>query len=548
MKKSYSLIAGMMLAGIASFSQVRYVAANGSDAGDCSLPGSPCATIDFAVSQALAGDSVVLAPGNYTFAATQNIDKPVTVSAANINNKPVITSTASDVITINAANVTVNGLHLRMGLTSGTGLRGLVLDTQNDGIKLTNNEIVSIKTLSTGMVFEAYAIAAYGGNGNTVSIVNNEIKPNTLLNDAFGRGIALGISSLGNGAGGEIFNNTIQAYYPIQAVVTTADLDIEDNTFSGIVMIGYPATGVEINVTDNTFSGENDLIAANLYALLEVRAADGAIVNIENNTFEKYVNMGLFSSASNGVRVIDNDFNPSVTATNFASVHANTKLMTSGVQDNAYANAIEIKGNTFNAGLANNGAAIIYADHYGETSPAFSNLQVGGLAASDKNIFNVNLRYFIQLDSSSGNSDLLQLWSAYSVTTMKPFSQNVEALTIWNTYPNITTGELDEKIIDFNDNEDLGFVLLHPFSVSENKAINLTSFPNPTVDVLYVQATELSGKSTIKIMDIQGRVISSNNITSQGTLSIPVNELTAGIYTLQVENNGKLYNSRFVKN
>lgn len=44
---------------------VRYVAANGTDQGDCSKPSAPCASIAYAVNQSSKGDKIYVASGTY---------------------------------------------------------------------------------------------------------------------------------------------------------------------------------------------------------------------------------------------------------------------------------------------------------------------------------------------------------------------------------------------------------------------------------------------------------------------------------------------------
>jgi len=533
------------------YAQTRYLSAAGTDAGDCSLPGSPCATITYAVTQASDGDSVLLAPGNYTFANMQVINKPVTVSAANLANKPVITSGTADVVSVAADNATVHGLQLNMGLTATTGLRGLVLDANADSITVSNCELVSTKLLGTGMVSNAYAILSYGGQGTTVHLHDNQIRTQSLLNDAFGHGIALGLTGLGNAPGGTVEFNEVQAFYAFETVTSAADLMVNDNEFTGISVVDAPWNNTEITLEDNIFSGSNPVVAANLFALLDVHWVDSAEVQIRDNEFNNYVNIGLFSSASRNVHVISNNFKPATSATAFTSIHANSKLMTTGTQANAYENEIEIKGNTFNAGAANAGTAIAFADHYGSTTPAFKDsIKIGGSAAADKNIFTAGFRYFIALDTLVGNSSSVPLWQNYTVSIMRPFAQDVYAYMDWNNFPTADTSELEDATIDVADNDDAGNVIyaFDEMGIEDFGAIAVSTFPNPTMGLLNVQLNDVVGNVIIKIVDAQGKVMVVQNIANAGaTMSINVEHLRPGPYILYMKNKDKYYNSRFIK-
>ncbi|MBL0913424.1 MAG: T9SS type A sorting domain-containing protein [Bacteroidia bacterium] len=535
----------------------RYVATTGNNTGnDCLDPNSPCADVDHAYNVAFDGDSIVVFAGSYSWTNTLNIAKQgITLTADDINNKPVITSTASDVVKVTAENVTINGFRFELGLGAGGGLRGIVAENTYDSLTISNNFILSVKPISTGMVFGAYGIAAFGGNGLYVNISDNEIRPaSAAANDAFGRAIGLGLNGAGLAPGGVVANNLVQSYYPIQATVPSADLDIEGNELAGLTMINAAQNGISINIGNNIFDGVNDLVAANLYALLEVRANDGALVTISNNEFRNYLNMGLFSSASRNVKAISNEFTPSATATDFVSIHANSKLMTSGVQNNTYANDIEIKGNAFNTGVADNGTAIAFADHYGVTSPAFNDsIKVGGGDATDKNTFANGLKYFIALDTLSGSSNGFALWqmNGSSVTTMKPFTQNVYAFTDWNIYPSNDTTVLEGKAFDVADASSLGdVVFVRPnTSLNESDILSLSTYPNPAVNTLNIAGEGLSGKNVLTITDMQGRVVRTHTINAAGSvISIPVQDLSNGMYNIRITGNGNVYQARIIKN
>jgi hypothetical protein len=372
----------------------------------------------------------------------------VVVIAADSLNKPVISSTASDMITVTSNNVTIKQLRLEMGLTSANGLKGIVANNTYNNLKIIKNEIISIKPITTGMVFDSYGIHATGGTGQVIFLDGNIIQPLDITKDSHGRGLRIGTNAL-IGPGGTITNNMIAAYYAIQSSLNSADLSIVDNMFTGEVSIGYPKNGTHIDVLNNSFDGYSDQIAAGLESLLELMAVNNSCsVLVEGNNFTRYVNMGLFSASARNITVRANTFTPSITAVNFVSIHANTKLGTSGTQNTNYTNQIGIFGNTFNAGTAQ-GTAIVFADHYGITVPAFENLmQVGGMNQADKNTFDPNHLRYIMLDASTGPSNSVSLWAPYSITTMKPFLQNIYAPANSNVYNINNLNLLEAKMQD----------------------------------------------------------------------------------------------------
>lgn len=456
-----------MVSGI-SFSQTRYVSETGSDASnDCSTPGSPCGTISHAYSQAVADDTIKIAPGNYNLTSTLSLLQPVVITALDPTDRPVITSTASDVIFVNSDDVTISNIQFEMGLTAATGLRGIVANTGDfDNLKISNNVFESVNPISgtpnTNMVWTAFAISlvSTAGDVQNVTIENNEITADAAFN-VFGRGIFLGNGGTGLDApGGVITDNVIKAYYAIQAALISDDMLIAGNDIDGTTLIVAPKAGVVVDVNNNTLGNNTQMTPASYYAVLELRSIETADVNVSGNQFVNYVNIGLLSEASKNVTVAGNTFTPDAAATAFASIMANTKLMTNGSQGNTYADEIVIKSNTFNAGATGQGTAILFADHYGANVPAFGSIVIGGAGTTEKNTFDSDLGTYIALDELSGPSTAFPLWAAYSATTMVPFAQDVNAYAIYNNYGLATFAAIEAKNYDQSDEAGLGKIHL----------------------------------------------------------------------------------------
>ncbi len=463
-----------MVSGI-SFSQTRYVSATGSDvSNNCQTPGNPCGTIQHAYSQTLSGDTVKIAPGNYNLTSTLSLLQPVVITALDPMDRPVITSTASDVISVGAANVTISHLQLNMGLTASTGLRGIVGTADFDGLKVHHTNFISTKTVSTGMVFGAYAIDLTAPLGGLYGVtLDNNIVATAAPSgfDIFGRGFGLG-KGVADGPFGMVSNNTVLAYYAMQAVRSAANLNVSNNTLMGITMLNYPLAGSQISLNNNTFTGVAAAFADNLYAILDVRSIEEGSVFLNGNTISNYTGIGVLSMASTNVEIFGNTFTPLSTATNFISLMANTKLMTNGVQGNTFSDEISIKGNTFNAAAAGDGTAIVFADHYGANTPAFANITIGGQTALEKNTFAADLGNYISLDEMAGASNAYALWAPYPATTMVPFSQDVTAYAIYNNYNQSTFAAIDAKNYQEANNAALGTVNL--FVAGDNRYVSTT--------------------------------------------------------------------------
>lgn len=541
---------------IKSVGDNRYVATTGNNvSNDCTLPGSPCLTIEHALSVAIDADSVIVSAGNYALTSVLNITQDdLTLTAANVANKPVVTTNQANVIDVNAENVEINGFNFTMGLTATSGIKGIVSTANNfNHLTVKNNDFVSTAALDAeGMVWSAFAVqlSSAAGQTDTITVTDNTVATSAANLNVFGRGFYLGSGST-NAPGGLIANNNIKAYYAIQTANVMTDLTIESNDINGITMLNYPRNNAAFDVSDNTFSAADmnaSMTSDSLYAVIDIRGIENGSVDFYDNTIEAFSKIGVLSMASKNVVLDANSFEPKGTASNFISIMANTKLMTNGVQGNNYSDEIEITGNTFAAGAANGGTAIVFADHYGANTPAFANVTIGGATAAEKNTFNTSLGKYIVLDDKTGSSATYALWAPYAVTTMKPFTQNIEALYIHNVYNFGSTGEVELKNIDSVDNNILGKVILaHSFvGLDELTATTATLYPNPAISSVTIELTDKNAVAELTIVDLFGKVVYTSSVT--GTESVDVSNFTSGVYVVRLTNNGQTTSARFVKN
>ncbi|RLD21990.1 MAG: hypothetical protein DRI69_02515 [Bacteroidetes bacterium] len=74
-------------------------------------------------------------------------------------------------------------------------------------------------------------------------------------------------------------------------------------------------------------------------------------------------------------------------------------------------------------------------------------------------------------------------------------------------------------------------------------------FPNPTNDVLNINmdVAEITGKINLKVIDMNGRTMTSDTQLSNSQMSIDVSQLPAGNYFLQISNDKYLIGKRFIK-
>lgn len=79
--------------------------------------------------------------------------------------------------------------------------------------------------------------------------------------------------------------------------------------------------------------------------------------------------------------------------------------------------------------------------------------------------------------------------------------------------------------------------------IAENQNNNINIFPNPVQNILNVETKQINTKVTI--FDYTGKLIQSQMISETG--AIDVSKISAGIYLLQIENEGITSTQKFVK-
>jgi hypothetical protein len=85
-------------------------------------------------------------------------------------------------------------------------------------------------------------------------------------------------------------------------------------------------------------------------------------------------------------------------------------------------------------------------------------------------------------------------------------------------------------------------------SVEEFEVQNLSIYPNPTQTELFIETKQSLGDVSIKLTDINGRVVYASNDNLFDTLSINTSNLNSGLYILTITGDNFTYNHKIVKN
>ena len=88
----------------------------------------------------------------------------------------------------------------------------------------------------------------------------------------------------------------------------------------------------------------------------------------------------------------------------------------------------------------------------------------------------------------------------------------------------------------------------YPLSISDFQKNEFQLYPNPVGDKLFINATKSTPNLEMKIFNIQGKLLTGENVKNENPASIDVSNLKSGIYFLNIEDeNGNFEVKKFIK-
>jgi len=84
--------------------------------------------------------------------------------------------------------------------------------------------------------------------------------------------------------------------------------------------------------------------------------------------------------------------------------------------------------------------------------------------------------------------------------------------------------------------------------VTENSAILLTIYPNPSKGEITLNAGKTLNSADLKVMNVQGKTILEKKNISGSEFTFDLSEQPAGIYFVEINNGGVFSRVRFLKN
>jgi hypothetical protein len=285
----------------------RYVATTGSDVGDCSVSGTPCATIQYAINQAATGDIVSVGAGTYS--ELININKPLTLQGAQAGvdartrsgAETILRTPAGQNFTLeaNANNVTVDGFTID-GAFAGSSAGGITLSTNTHITNniLKNNQVaigaatvdvsglrVSQNLFDTNNLTGASdGVYLANATGSDIEVANNTFR-NTDRNTAGSSAAAINIYGLTTPMSNiRILNNSSTNDSGFLALEMVTDVTVTGNTATNeakaAVTIDRDVTNVTI--ANNTF--RNSAVGLRFRGATPVGGSPITNVTSTNNT------------------------------------------------------------------------------------------------------------------------------------------------------------------------------------------------------------------------------------------------------------------------
>lgn len=77
----------------------------------------------------------------------------------------------------------------------------------------------------------------------------------------------------------------------------------------------------------------------------------------------------------------------------------------------------------------------------------------------------------------------------------------------------------------------------------QNRPEQLNLYPNPSTDQVFIEIPEtfVGQNLSLRILDMQGRVVSATNVTATGTVELETSQLEKGLYLVETSLNGKVF-------
>ena len=452
----------------------RYVAVDGSDAGDCSQPALPCLTIQYAVDQANEGNTVHIGSGTYSDPARIATDRLHLIGEG--LDAPVLDRTAGTVnqqlLVVEAAGVEIENLQFnadRAFIAEALACVGGCTDLQvRDSVFEQRNSNPTTRSTygRTNAIAAGVAIPGFPARTGPVQVTIQGVivrpaagEPDSL----FRAGLALegGFAQVGGSNPGEGNDIASRNHDVIANNANGGNTVIEGNTFRGFgVQVGAPtAASGAIDIRDNRFELAAVLsataVAADHSAMRLISNAPGIAVNVADNVFLGH-ERGVLVENFTAVTLSGNQFTPREDSSTFRHVVlSNKELFTNSTPPAPLPQSLALSatGNVFNAGtVGGTGTAVWLLNDNAQGEPAggyYGSIVFGGPGAGEPNAFVGDFGRYFSLGNfgcAASNSAPCPLAAEYTAaigarnTPVVPFTGDVQATD--NTFDGVAPADM----------------------------------------------------------------------------------------------------------
>lgn len=458
--RAWRTIAALAMLGIAwsgsALGLDRRVATTGSDSGPCTS--SSCATIGYALAQALPGDTIVVGfnqLGNSAFAEHVIVDKSVTIrgqgsdpSGANFSSIVSPGGGIPALFTIRAPNVTIRDLYFAVDFSDAAqGIRAESTGTfTSDGLVVDDVRVRAESSAPPAFAYgqrNAIWINPTSGPAFAATVTGTTVDDTTAPAARFRAGIDVRQAGLTASA-----NDIISVNHDIYVAQQPPGLGvtIQQNFLRGFgVQFVAPLAGAGATlIDDNDFVPDADLAnlvapapAGDFSALRLISNGVAHTVTVSNNTFDGHERAILIENFP-GVTLHSNSFTPLTGSSSFQFIVVSNKELFSNASPPlpiAQSLAVVADGNTFNAGsVPDTGIAVMLLNDNAQGAPVGG--YYGTIDFSNNNFVGSLGRYFelggfVCASSNDAPCPLDALYSAVNAampgTPVVKFAGNVDA-------------------------------------------------------------------------------------------------------------------------
>ena len=459
------------------------------------------------------------------------------------------------------------GAGIWAGLDGGDNPDSVIIDSTS----FTNNVVTSDDFISGG---SAIYLSGDAGMLPAVNVLNSVFSGNATTDQADGtievvNGVDLNVvncdflSNNSAGVGGAINitrTSTLDTLdgVPFRYYDTTSEptLNVERSLF---VNNTAASQGGAINLFSASISMTNSILIGN--SISDGGGSGGALIingsDVLGAELDNYlINNTFYNNVDGGRADVDTT---TVSAGNAVALYqpgntlADTNSLTLTIQNNAF----------FQLGVDQEAIGIEYnVGDAGDVTGvgALSVVSLGG------NFFNSNLAPDFSFDTLAGVNDIVNTTIDVEDVFKDPNENDLNS-----DYPNLdlvsnggnnplvdggTTGPLVPEVDFFNAERDLmpdiGAIEIDTMRTDvaepiQNSGLELTFFPNPTVDVVNIVNNDPSvGRFTVLVSDMQGRFLSGRQFSATNN-QLNLVHLPKGVYNLSLLINGKVYSKQVVK-